>query len=264
MHSNQTDEIPTIAGDMASDKLEESLVRAHGFLEEALKVRRETRSVTDGHRIEYHPRGWRDVARRMLQKVNREYVLVSSGFSVCNPEHLDSQQQTVRKLVDQGVRVRHLFTPRALGHGTVHHYADTVRGHGAEVRVSNRHIHDAIIVDGLAAVIWGRSAFYGEQCLSIKGTVMLESLCRSLGVVWDVSPPLATHQRWFGTEGGKLTRDIVALLHAGYKDETAARQLGMSVRTFRRRVAEILEQLDAESRFQAGAKAVQLGLIPSL
>ncbi len=37
----------------------------------------------------------------------------------------------------------------------------------------------------------------------------------------------------------------------------------MSLRTYRRYVAEILRDLDAISRFQAGARAVQLGLLPA-
>jgi len=57
-----------------------------------------------------------------------------------------------------------------------------------------------------------------------------------------------------------LTRQILVLLNAGYKDDAAARQLGLSVRTYRRHVAEIMRALGAASRFQAGARAAKLGL----
>jgi DNA-binding NarL/FixJ family response regulator len=43
-------------------------------------------------------------------------------------------------------------------------------------------------------------------------------------------------------------------------DVTAARELGMSLRTYRRRVAELLVALGADSRFQAGMRAGELGL----
>lgn len=55
---------------------------------------------------------------------------------------------------------------------------------------------------------------------------------------------------------------IIRLLAEGAKDETVARRLGISLRTCRRHVAEILDQLDSSSRFQAGVKAAMLGALP--
>ncbi|MEU9130595.1 helix-turn-helix transcriptional regulator, partial [Kitasatospora sp. NPDC048540] len=53
---------------------------------------------------------------------------------------------------------------------------------------------------------------------------------------------------------------IMELLAAGLKDESIARRLGMSLRTTRRHIADIMEELDAASRFQAGYRfAVQGG-----
>jgi DNA-binding NarL/FixJ family response regulator len=57
-------------------------------------------------------------------------------------------------------------------------------------------------------------------------------------------------------ENGRVLR----ALGSGVTDEAAARQLGMSLRTYRRRVAEVLVSLNAGSRFQAGVRAGELGL----
>jgi hypothetical protein len=54
---------------------------------------------------------------------------------------------------------------------------------------------------------------------------------------------------------------VLSFLAVGSKDATAARELGMSVRTYRRHVAEIMRRLDAVSRFQAGVRAMELGLV---
>ena len=45
------------------------------------------------------------------------------------------------------------------------------------------------------------------------------------------------------------------------KDEQIARELGLSLRTVRRRVAEVLDELGATSRFQAGVEAVRRGWV---
>lgn len=65
-----------------------------------------------------------------------------------------------------------------------------------------------------------------------------------------------------GTEV-ELKQRIVRLLAEGAKDETVARRLGISLRTCRRHIAEILDQLGASSRFQAGVRAATIGAVPA-
>jgi len=57
-----------------------------------------------------------------------------------------------------------------------------------------------------------------------------------------------------------VQHQILRLLVDGAKDETIARHLGMSVRTCRRHIADIMAKLGSVSRFQAGANAVRCGL----
>ncbi|MFD0503048.1 hypothetical protein ACFQ0G_09370 [Streptomyces chiangmaiensis] len=51
------------------------------------------------------------------------------------------------------------------------------------------------------------------------------------------------------------------MLHAGYKDQAIARQLGTSARTVTRRIATIASRLGLETRFQVGAEAARQGWI---
>jgi DNA-binding NarL/FixJ family response regulator len=48
---------------------------------------------------------------------------------------------------------------------------------------------------------------------------------------------------------------LLGLLVAGLKDETIARQLGVSLRTVQRRIAALMHELGARTRFQAGVAA---------
>ncbi|MEU0884342.1 LuxR C-terminal-related transcriptional regulator [Lentzea sp. NPDC005914] len=54
---------------------------------------------------------------------------------------------------------------------------------------------------------------------------------------------------------------LLQFLSEGAKDEHVARRLGLSVRTVRRKISYLLEQLDASSRFQAGVLAARRGWI---
>lgn len=59
----------------------------------------------------------------------------------------------------------------------------------------------------------------------------------------------------------RATLRILQLMATGVTDDTAARQLGCSTRTYRRRVATLMQQLNATSRFQAGLYAAHHGLL---
>jgi DNA-binding CsgD family transcriptional regulator len=64
-------------------------------------------------------------------------------------------------------------------------------------------------------------------------------------------------------EAGYSDRDrtLLRFLACGLTDETAASRLGVSVRTARRQMAVLMKRLGATSRFQAGVKAAQQGLL---
>jgi DNA-binding NarL/FixJ family response regulator len=56
-------------------------------------------------------------------------------------------------------------------------------------------------------------------------------------------------------------RDLLRLLGRGMTDASAARQLGVSLRTVRRMMAELMTRLDARSRFEAGLRAAERGWV---
>jgi hypothetical protein len=55
---------------------------------------------------------------------------------------------------------------------------------------------------------------------------------------------------------------LLTLLTTGIPDVAIARQLGLSYRTYQRRLRELMRRLDAATRFQAGVRAVLLGWVP--
>ncbi|MFI6996899.1 hypothetical protein [Nocardia sp. NPDC050175] len=58
-----------------------------------------------------------------------------------------------------------------------------------------------------------------------------------------------------------LTVAVVTAMNAGLKDEAAARRLSVSLRTYRRYVAEVMTSLGVATRFQLGVRAAELGLL---
>ena len=75
--------------------------------------------------------------------------------------------------------------------------------------------------------------------------------------LWAHASPLLAYER--GGKGTENRRQLLQQLAGGAQDEQIARRLGLSLRTVRRRVAELLEELGADSRFQAGVEATKRG-----
>ncbi|KQU68031.1 hypothetical protein [Phycicoccus sp. Root101] len=55
--------------------------------------------------------------------------------------------------------------------------------------------------------------------------------------------------------------ELVRLLELGLKDESIARYLGCSLRTVRRRMAQLMDQYGVQTRFQLGVAAARAGLV---
>jgi hypothetical protein len=85
-------------------------------------------------------------------------------------------------------------------------------------------------------------------------TVLFESL-------WEKAMAIPGLDEQGLSLGAGDRRLLLGQLATGAKDEQIARALGMSLRTVRRRVAELIDELGAQSRFQAGVEAVRRGWI---
>ena len=129
---------------------------------------------------------------------------------------------------------------------------------GARVRVHNSTLPDLLVLGREAAILQDATSVLGraEQHL-ITAAGPVASLTRLLGATWANSVDLDVHQR-LQVEHDSLPGSVLTLLSAGCTDETAARKLDISVRTYRRHVADIMQRLKAGSRFQAGFEAARL------
>ena len=59
----------------------------------------------------------------------------------------------------------------------------------------------------------------------------------------------------------RTEQTILSLLAEGHTDEVLARRLGVSLSTVRRTMAQLMERLNARSRFQAGVQATRRGWV---
>lgn len=158
----------------------------------------------------------------------------------------------------RGVRYRVLLPERTLTSIEGRRLAGAWACDGVELRTAPEVPLSALLIDGTAAVLPGTGGESASGATLFTLPSVVGTTVELFERVWASTAPL----RRAGTEAGELTmreHEILVLLAAGRTDESVAALLGVSVRTVRRLVAGLMEQLGARSRFEAGVKAARRG-----
>ncbi|GGP91696.1 MULTISPECIES: helix-turn-helix transcriptional regulator [Streptomyces] len=131
-----------------------------------------------------------------------------------------------------------------------------------EVRLAADVRHAAVVVDGQVALVRSPGVVTaGAEASVIRAPGVVKALYDIMMTAWHRAAPLVKYQQLQECLNGDCGTRILQLLSDGCTDEAAARELDMSVRTYRRRVADIMRLLGARSRFQAGVYASSMGLL---
>lgn len=132
--------------------------------------------------------------------------------------------------------------------------------HGAQIRITSEEINETIILDRRLVILAGDVSAGRRSYSVITQREAVQGVTSLFDAAWRSAIDLAVYDTRIA-EIRQLAPQVLDLLSQGVKDEAAARTLGLGVRTYRRRVAELMDALGAESRFQAGVRARELGLV---
>ncbi len=105
----------------------------------------------------------------------------------------------------------------------------------------------------LAVADWGAT---GADHVIIRDPMLIAAFTTMFDCAWEHALPMHGVRRDVASD-----RQLLRLLASGFKDEAIARYLGWGVRTVRRRVAKLMDELGAETRFQLGVAAQSHGLL---
>ncbi|WP_206300246.1 helix-turn-helix transcriptional regulator [Streptomyces mangrovisoli] len=189
-----------------------------------------------------------------------EEMLTSQPGGNRVPEVLQEALARDTAMLSRGVRMRTLYHHTARFNGPSQAYVATVSALGAEYRTAHELFGRLIVFDRKTAFVPERGDTWGA--VVIREPSVVHYLCEVFEQAWTQAAPFSDA----AADGLELVakdihRTIVRLLAAGLKDESIARRIGMSLRTARKHIADIMESLGAESRFQAGVLAAQQGLL---
>ena len=156
-----------------------------------------------------------------------------------------------------GVRVRTVAMSRARQDPLTLQHLHGIAADGGEVRTAAEVPMSALVVDRMTAVFPLTGRRVGAVVLRLPSVVVttLELFER----VWAEATPLADATSDYTPD--EQERDLLVLMLAGCTDKTAADKLQISVRTVRRIVSKLNDELGARGRFQTGALAAERGWI---
>lgn len=200
-------------------------------------------------------------AYEQIQLAAQDEVLgfVRPPILISRLEASDDQEQHVqRKMQAKGVCYRGIVDKDFLDLPGAVQCAFEDMKIGEEIRVVQRLPLKMILADHHVALIPLNPEEPDSPVLLVRSSALLESLYALFEILWERATSLTfTHagRLKFGDSGSRLpedTENILSLMAAGLNDKKSASEMGISLRTFYRRVADLMNGMDAQTRFQFG------------
>ncbi|MFI6641235.1 LuxR family transcriptional regulator [Streptomyces sp. NPDC050504] len=252
-------EVGSIAG-QAEDDLERALLQVREMIETTVTKHRDLRSRDQ--QITTITGGYEEVLTTAGDLVKSAEV----SIDIIHARNLGPGDRTAGSEREQiygarpGVVTRLLSHPALLDEDFVREQLGKERP--VAIRVARVPPLQGVIIDGKVGLMVAESAV-GRRASVIRVPEVIHTLRILFDGVWRNAVPANERIVFGGRDRAALARQILGALRAGVTDEVAARELTVSVRTYRRHVAEIMNLMGAKSRFQAGVRAAELGLIPA-
>ncbi|MFJ8623294.1 LuxR C-terminal-related transcriptional regulator [Kitasatospora sp. NPDC093550] len=179
-------------------------------------------------------------------------------------EVMDDMLLRDQEVVSRGIQVRTLYARHIAEVPHMAEYLTEITRLGMEVRLAAHLPLRMLIFDEGLALLPIDPQDSSRGAFAIRGTELVRSLQTFFDFCWHDAVPLDRG----GPDGAAvdvpLTAQehlIIRMLAAGVKDETIARQLGVSARTLSRTISGLLDSLGVQTRFQAALKISEMGIL---
>jgi DNA-binding CsgD family transcriptional regulator len=199
-----------------------------------------------------------DAIQSRLEQLAREAVSVCLSFmpgGAQSARSLAASRPLDEQMLSRGVSVLTVYLASVRNDPATLGYARWLTELGGEVRTVPTLPLRMVMFDHKVALVpidldHTRG---GAVQLSIPGAIA--ALTALFEQVWRSAVPFGEESKRADGDLTSQERELLRLLSQGLTDEVAARQLGISLRTERRIMSDIMRRLGARSRFEAGMRA---------
>lgn len=199
--------------------------------------------------------------KKLIDEARRELVCVAPPESMA-AGFFQPAAELLRQTSDDGPQVRVLIP--SCDWDARYRIQDLLPESGPhEARLTETPLQEMMLADRRTALVISRFGPATRQTVLVRSPALLKTLYGLFTDSWLAAGPLKPVPLLGDPRQRETVRQVLTSLRNGQKDDVAARELGMSVRTYRRYVADFMRDIDATSRFQAGARAAEMRLLPS-
>ncbi|MEU8887047.1 helix-turn-helix transcriptional regulator [Streptomyces sp. NPDC048442] len=192
----------------------------------------------------------------------RSENLTTQPGGVLRPQNIVNSRPNDMRVLRRGVTMRTLMGAAALNDPPTLSYLRELVGKGAEVRISHQPLERMIICDRAAALTPVDPMDPARGALLIRESGLVSALVSLFERMWSTAQELPAAADGESEGPGRPTGmelKVLESLYSAEKDETGARDLGISVRTYRKHVASLMHRLEATNRFQVALLARERG-----
>jgi DNA-binding CsgD family transcriptional regulator/predicted transcriptional regulator len=172
---------------------------------------------------------------------------------------LEASRPLDREVLGRGVTMRAIYLDSIRKDRATAGYAEWLAEQGAEVRTVPVLPVRMLVYDRQTALVPIDPDRTRLGAVQVTGTGVLTALAALFDRVWADGAPIGASREQDDSGLTPQERELLRLLGQGLTDETAGKSLGLSLRTVRRMMADLMERLGAHSRFEAGLTAGRRG-----
>jgi sugar-specific transcriptional regulator TrmB/DNA-binding CsgD family transcriptional regulator len=203
-----------------------------------------------------------DDIQALLESFSQTAVteVCSIAPQIMTAEILQASRPLDEDLLARGVTNRMLCHDAIRSNAAALKYERRMLALGSQVRTSTVLPMRILIVDRTIAVLPFDPQDRSEGAIVTTAPGMVQALCELFDRAWHEATPLevtVTSDEATGLTDFEV--ELLKFLSSGLTDEAAAKRLGVSVRTVKRRMEDLMHRLEAGSRFEAGLRAAKRG-----
>ncbi len=198
----------------------------------------------------------RDRLEELAATATQECLSLMRG-GAARPDSIQAGKHPNQLALERGVVIRSIFQDSFRNDPDTLRYARWLAELGGLTRTVPLLPIRLVIVDRSIALVPIDPSDGRRGALELHGAALIQPLCALFDELWRSGADFGQPAPRDGQDLTGSERALLELLGHGHTDESAGRKLGLSLRTVRRMMQDLMNRLGAESRFQAGAQAVR-------
>ncbi|MFI7021148.1 LuxR C-terminal-related transcriptional regulator [Micromonospora sp. NPDC049900] len=215
----------------------------------------------DGVRVVQGEKAIRDEIDSAVLRCATEILSLRPG-GPRSTDRFSASEASVTSILVRGLRCQFVYHHTARANPGLAARAKAVAAYGGGIRTTAASFERLIIFDRRVAFVPVDAPGSAEHAAAvISDDLVVEYLHRTFTHLWANAVPLELAEDQMDEVSLGTRMAILRLMAAGLKDEAIANRLGMALRTCRRHISSILKGLNVSSRFQAGVRIAQLGIL---